>query len=114
MRITGSHRRRASWRHFTRSLALFRYASACFLSFLLLTTAVLGAQTATITGQVIDSTGAPIAAVTIRIEPVSGGAARTVRTAEDGRFTLPAPAAGPYLVLVAHEGHADWKEVVEV
>jgi iron complex outermembrane receptor protein len=92
---------------------VFRHASICFLS-LLLTTSVLGAQSAGITGQVLDSTGAGIPAVTIRIEPVAGGPTRTVTTAEDGRFALPALAAGAYLVTVGHAGLAEWKEVVEV
>ena len=90
-----------------------RLIIASMLTLFLAPTALM-AQSASITGQVVDSTGAAIPGISVRIEPASGGPARSVTTGEDGRFSVAAVSPGAYVLSVAHTGHAEWKEVLDV
>lgn len=70
--------------------------------------------TASLRGQVLDSSSAAIVGATIRIEPVTGGSVRTTTSVSDGRFTVDALIPGAYLVTVRYAGHADWTNAVDV
>jgi iron complex outermembrane receptor protein len=71
-------------------------------------------ESAVVRGVVSDSSGAAIPGAVVRIEPAAGGSARSVVADEEGRFRIDGLAAGPYLLTVAHPGHAEWKTVVDV
>ncbi|MEP7117607.1 MAG: TonB-dependent receptor [Acidobacteriota bacterium] len=58
------------------------------------------ALAATVTGVVTDSSGAPLAGTRVVLRSVASGAEVEARTGADGRYTIPAPGAGTYLVLV--------------
>lgn len=84
------------------------------LLFLVVLAGVASAQTAGISGQVLDSTGAPVPGVAVRVEPAGGGQPHAVTTDGEGRFTVQALTAGPYLVTATHTGHTPWKDVIDV
>ena len=81
---------------------------------LVLAPTILMAQSASITGQVVDSSGTAIPGISVRVEPASGGPARSVITGDDGRFSLVTLSPGAYLLSVTHSGHAEWSGVVDV
>jgi hypothetical protein len=60
--------------------------------------------TAQISGQVTDSTGAVIAAAQVQVTNTDTGGVRTTQTTDDGAFSLPSLAIGPYKLQVTKEG----------
>lgn len=70
--------------------------------------------TASLRGQILDSSGAAIVGAAVRVEPVAGGAARATTSASDGRFTVDALMPGAYLVTVRYAGHGDWTNAVDL
>jgi hypothetical protein len=59
-----------------------------------------------LSGQVTDATGRPLAAVTIKADPVSGGAPASGLTAADGRYSLSLAGSGEYRVSYRLPGYA--------
>ncbi|HEX6973120.1 MAG TPA: TonB-dependent receptor, partial [Vicinamibacterales bacterium] len=69
---------------------------------------------ASVRGTVTDATGGVIAGAAIRLEPASGGAARTTATGGDGRFAFEEVAGGTYLLTVTATGLATHVGAVDV
>ena len=54
-------------------------------------------------GTIHDSTGAPVAGVTVTVRQADTGFTRTLVTSGDGRYAAPSVPVGPYSVSAAHE-----------
>jgi vitamin B12 transporter len=65
---------------------------------------VASAQTATLTGSVSDSSGAPISAAVLRLHEVAGSALLTATSEANGRFRFEDVAPGEYLLDASSEG----------
>jgi len=85
---------------------------ATFISLLALTILVsllpAGAQIVggTISGAVVDSSGAALSGATVVVRQTETGASRTLVTGSDGRYAAPSIPVGSYEVTVSHNGFA--------
>ena len=72
------------------------------------------ALAATVTGVVSDGTGAPLPDTRVILRSVTTGQEVEGRTGSDGRYTLAAPGAGSYLVLVVRASFAEAARTIAV
>ena len=72
------------------------------------------ALAATVTGVVSDGTGAPLPDTRVILRSVTTGQEVEGRTGSDGRYTLTAPGAGSYLVLVVRASFAESARTIVV
>jgi Carboxypeptidase regulatory-like domain len=84
------------------SAKLYRLFAALLL--VISTTAYAQIVGGTISGIVLDSSGAALAGATVTVRQVETGATRTLTTNGDGRFYAPSVPVGDYLVSIAHDG----------
>lgn len=63
-----------------------------------------GAPASTVSGTVVDTTGAVIQGAKVSLQPQSGGEAQTVLTGGDGQFAFSGIMPGSYIVAVTGEG----------
>ena len=71
-------------------------------------TAVSSQQSASLTGRVVDTSGAPVAGVTITLLPLSGDdASRSAISSSDGAFSISAVQTGEYLIRAQRIGYAE-------
>ncbi len=96
--ITGAGhiKRHAGTRHNLRMLAAIAVIAA--------SSRLACAQTAEITGRVVDSTGAVVSGAQILVKNVETGVLRTLQTSDDGYFTAPLLTRGVYEVTVDQSG----------
>lgn len=57
-----------------------------------------------VTGTVVDDSGAALPGVTLALEPAAGGAAKTAQSGPDGRYTFPDASPGRYRVVATLDG----------
>lgn len=77
----------------------------------------LAAQSASVSGQVVDSTGAVVSGATVSLIRPSTGVKVTAVTDAKGLFILPPVAPGNYEATITATGFAEWKEtgvVIEI
>src|SRR5712692_5304457 len=63
-----------------------------------------GSQLGTISGKVVDQTGAVLPGATVEVTNAEKGTARTVVTDAQGRYNVPLLQPGPYRVTISLEG----------
>jgi hypothetical protein len=82
----------------------------------LLFTSIAFAQSPVITGQVTDTSENRILgqAVVALLRPADSVLLRFVRTNPQGKFTIPAPKEGRYLLLITYPGYADHADYIDV
>jgi len=82
------------------SLYAFGRSATAIVALIVLGTCLVFAQisTATMSGEVHDSTGGVIPGVTITIKHTETGLTRTVNTTENGSYHMPSLPVGPYEV----------------
>ena len=80
--------------------------AALILSLLIAAAAPLGAQTdrGTITGVVVDSSGAVLAGASVKAVHVSTNFERSVTTSPQGAYTIPQLPVGAYIVVISATG----------
>jgi hypothetical protein len=62
-------------------------------------------STAQIRGVIRDASGSVVVGAEVKVTQTATGAVRTTVTGEDGGYTLPSLAVGPYLFEVSKEGN---------
>ncbi len=72
------------------------------------------ALAATVTGVVTDGTGAPLADTRVVLRSISTGQETEGRTGPDGRYSLAAPGAGTYLVLVVRPAFSESAHTITI
>lgn len=87
-----------------RTVALFLTITISAIAGLLAPGVAGAQQTGTISGQIVDVSGAPVAGATVRLTGNSLSTARTVSTGEDGRYRLSQLAPGTYNIEVEKAG----------
>src|SRR2546426_11620808 len=89
--------------HQTRRLASFRHWRA-LLAMSTLIAVDATAQTARITGRVVDTTSAVIPSTSVTIRGVATGMERAVSTNDEGYYTVPLLPPGEYRATISHAG----------
>ncbi len=88
-----------------------RYVCFCVASLLLFTAMAFGqSQNASLTGQVMDASGAPLQNANVTVTSIDRQASTSVQTDNDGRFSFPSLPPGNYDVSVAAKGFNTYEQ----
>jgi len=90
--------RSAAWRRSRRPLVLTLLVAAFGMALAVLVPGVASAADESVTGTLQTSRSGPIDGVAIDVETADGTAVESTETDEDGRFTVPVPGPGQYVV----------------
>lgn len=98
--------------------AVVRKAASCLLGALLVSLmppgVALAASNASVSGVVLDSSGAAVAAASVSLLSAQQVTVGTTKTDSQGRFTLPDVPRGHYLLVVTSRGFGDNQQAVTV